>query len=178
LVDEKYPEYSVVGGIDTAILAKGKLELTEPKTVQLAGALWICRGKQVHVFSVRLTPPNLRLDLWNPSAWADYREEKRMRTMEVRQNAGRARNMSKGSPIVFAGDMNAPPDDETFAGCNEWTDAFEAAGVGFGATATSDFPIVRVDSIWVSKEFDVLECRAVSTETSDHRMVESIVRLR
>ena len=50
-------------------------------------------------------------------------------------------------------------------------DPFREAGRGWGDTITNDLPFLRIDQVWVSREFRPVSVVARRTRRSDHRMV-------
>jgi endonuclease/exonuclease/phosphatase (EEP) superfamily protein YafD len=161
-----------VSGLDCAILAGGAIEIRNQNEfppqfiraqVQLKG------GKNVLVTSLRLIPPEGRLDLWNSTAWRASTENRRLRRTQLL--AALERSMTEtGLPEILGGDFNAPVSDSVFRLLPAFQDAHQEAGIGWGNTAINNFPIARPDQIRV-KGFRVISCRAVQTRNSDHRLV-------
>jgi vancomycin resistance protein VanJ len=76
---------------------------------------------------------------------------------------------SLSHPVIIAGDSNTPDGGrllrEHFA---QWTDAFSAAGEGFGYTFPAWAPWLRLDRAWVTSDFVVLSVRRDNAVGSDH----------
>ena len=75
-------------------------------------------------------------------------------------------------PVIMAGDFNIPghyPDLAT--GAPGLKDAFRANGYGWGKTVPNGFPVLRIDLAFVPEGAKVCYAGAVTTESSDHRMV-------
>ena len=53
----------------------------------------------------------------------------------------------------------------------KFTNAFDEAGKGVGNTFTIYFPVIRIDHIYPSNHFSIIDSRSVKTKNSDHRMV-------
>ena len=53
----------------------------------------------------------------------------------------------------------------------DFTDAFVAAGTGWGDTFQRRVPVLRIDHLYANRQFTPIRCRAVTTHNSDHRMV-------
>jgi len=80
--------------------------------------------------------------------------------------------------VCYLGDFNAPPDDAVFRLLRpRFADAYRRAGVGWGNTIVNDYPVLRIDQIWVSDQFSPRLVYARATEHSDHRMVICDLRL-
>lgn len=78
-------------------------------------------------------------------------------------------------PLILGGDFNAP---ETSLVCQplaqaDFRNAFSEAGKGYGYTKGHEFrfrtSFVRIDHLYVSKQWAVLSCAPGSKEGSDHR---------
>ena len=52
-----------------------------------------------------------------------------------------------------------------------FSDAFLTAGSGWGATGTNEYPLFRVDQVWVSNSLQPVSVMAKKTLHSDHQMV-------
>jgi endonuclease/exonuclease/phosphatase family metal-dependent hydrolase len=62
-------------------------------------------------------------------------------------------------PTLIAGDFNTPPDSETFRNnWNPWTDAFSAAGTGFGVTYRMRWTQTRIDHILFDRNWQCQDC--------------------
>lgn len=172
--------WDVVTGPDASIFASGKLEaLALPKgTSNFVAARWIRDGQAqpLYVVSLRLSPPVLRFDYWNPECWAAYARDKRMRTRELAEIVAYLRRLPEGAPVIVGGDFNAPPDRSIQALLRAgYLDTFEHAGRGWGATGTNDTPIVRIDQIWVRRGMRVVSAGSHASHSSDHRMASALV---
>jgi vancomycin resistance protein VanJ len=75
-----------------------------------------------------------------------------------------------GHPLILGGDFNSPPD--AYA-CQVLSpplrSAFTTAGAGFGWTFPSSHPVLRIDHLFVSGEFEVQRSRVLPELASDHR---------
>ena len=72
---------------------------------------------------------------------------------------------------IIGGDFNLPGTDGALSAFAELRDAFEEGGVGWCNTGTSDYPLFRVDQIWISSDLECDVLKAFATNHSDHRMV-------
>jgi hypothetical protein len=162
-----------VPGPDGSILAPGPVEILPipPATGDFVAAIVrMPNGSECTVVSLRLIPPTLRFDYWNPGCWSEYAENLRMRRAQLAAISHWIQVRRRGALIV-GGDFNAGP-TPTLAGVlpRDLQDTFRAAGAGWGHTAVNDYPLVRIDQIWVSKEFRVERAYVRKTQNSDHRM--------
>jgi len=80
---------------------------------------------------------------------------------------------------VIAGDFNTSPQVACWEPLRALaTDAFAARGLGFGYTFRSDFPLWRIDYLWVSPHWRVLRSGTFGGRLSDHRGVWAELELR
>ena len=82
-------------------------------------------------------------------------------------------------PVLVVGDFNTPPEspifDEVWDG---YTDAFSAAGWGWGYTFFGTKTMVRIDHILASRAWGVTACRVGQFIGSPHRpVIADLVRL-
>lgn len=75
-------------------------------------------------------------------------------------------------PHAIAGDLNLPPRGRLYRRLTaEHTDAFRAAGRGYGYSFPGSLPMVRIDYVLPGRGLTVRRCRTLSTAGSDHRAV-------
>jgi len=129
----------------------------------------------VEVVSLRLTPPIVRMDLWDPGCWREQSENRKIRREQLREITARLAPDGLG---IVGGDFNAPAGDAIFRLLSPgFRDSFAQAGRGWGNTALNEMPVSRVDQIWVSRSFRTAAAVARKTVHSDHRMVISDLSL-
>ncbi len=96
-----------------------------------------------------------------------YRDAYRVRAWEVEEIVKMVEQ--EDLPVVLCGDLNSTP--------NNWVhgrvttvlrDAFAEKGVGWGMTYHTRMPIVRIDFVFVSEEWDVVSARVLDAYLSDH----------
>lgn len=162
-------EWQMAVGVDASILAKGELRevvVSHPKPTNFTMA-WL--GDTL-IVSLRLNPAALRFDYWNPDCWREYNENKKRRRLELSHILEVAAMHAGGAPIIIGGDFNTPPDHTLTDRLDELADdSFSRAGRGYGATAVSGFPLVRIDQIWASPEYLPVNAYGVTSKHSDHR---------
>jgi vancomycin resistance protein VanJ len=74
--------------------------------------------------------------------------------------------------LIVCGDFNTPPRGHVYAMlADRWTDAFGAAGSGFGYTFASAMPVLRIDYVWLSRDLRPAGARVPAAAGSDHRPV-------
>ena len=88
-----------------------------------------------------------------------------------------------GTPRILGGDFNATADHRPFRGLIDqgWTDAHDPKGCGIDATwpvgRLSPIPLMRLDHILVTDDFEVLSTRLADPGGSDHLPVVTDLRL-
>ena len=164
----------VLHGGDTAILVRGAIE---PRFVDrsahfVAGRVTLRGGWQFDCLSLRLTPPPARLDFWAPAFWASHAELRNTHRRELQAIVAQLGPLPTEHPIVVGGDFNTVSLDQALDLLRpQLHDAFPAVGRGWGATGTNDWPLFRVDQVWIDDQSRPTRVHAEKTVSSDHRMV-------
>lgn len=172
------PHGAYVWDIDTSIVMKGNLQSIGAQEGLPFFSLAVSTSPdvgEVVLASVHLWPGIPEIELWDPRCW---RSQTRLRLSQLRQMRRLVSQMDAAKPLMVAGDFNAPQGDKIFSLLPATLyDSFLAQGRGIGNTVTNNMPLVRIDQIWVSREFETLQSFAVKSSASDHRMVISDVRM-
>ncbi len=168
-------------GPDCSVVAHGKnpvhYELSVPgRPVSNATAvlLELSSGQKLLAVSLRLQPPLFDLSFFSPECWTAYAENRRLRRQELAdlRRTIDSLKLPEDVLVIFGGDFNTPPDPSVQNVLRPWLeDSFDKAGVGWGNTAVNQYPLVRIDQVWHSKELTPVSVRTKATENSDHRMV-------
>lgn len=165
-----------VWGPDASIVARGKLDQVALgiRSTDVTAAEWTALdGQKYKVASLRLAPPVLRIDLWNPAAWQDYLSNRRARIQQLQDISRRL----PWDPDIIGGDFNIPPDPQgspvTKSREHSLADAFAVAGRGWGATCVNPLPLmVRIDRIYADfRRLAPVTAFAAPSVHSDHRIV-------
>ena len=158
--------------VDTAILARGNLTNVRRSRslVFFSHAIADIPGfDPLELVSLRLATGHVQLNLWNPDCWTTHFRGRRQQLDQMREIVA---ELPAQTPLLVAGDFNAPQRDRIFsllpAGMQ---DAFAVAGKGIGNTILNEMPVLRIDQIWASSHFRVVQSFARQTRASDHRMV-------
>ncbi len=163
-------------GFDCSLIARGPIgPLPAPK-----GALFtrakarLAGGKEFEVISVRLTPPEIRFDLWATACWAAHYNDRLGRRAQLAVLLTQSGWSDFGTTRIVGGDFNVPGGDGVLRILEPaMKDSFREAGIGWGNSAINDLPVSRPDQIWVSKSCRVEVVRTKRSGFSDHRMVIS-----
>jgi vancomycin resistance protein VanJ len=82
-------------------------------------------------------------------------------------------------PVILAGDFNTPPAGSIYrALTRNHGDAFAARGFGWGYTYPSRRPLLRIDYVFHSRDWNAVQCEVGSGAGSDHRPVFAELALR
>lgn len=164
-----------VWGVDGSVLANGDVKLLKlPANVDLiaTAARVRVKGKTFVAVSFRLSTPPFRVDLWSPSAWSALVAHRKLQRAQMRSLIGIVKSLEPSLPIIIAGDCNAPSGDAIFRELQPLLhDAYREGGVGWCNTFQNDFPILRIDQMWLSHQWKAAYVSAQQTQNSDHRMV-------
>ncbi len=165
---------SFVYSSDTSLIARGPIE---PSKVDrdshfVHAKAMLASGIEIEVVSLRLSPPVFRMDPWSPGFWTEHRDKRKKHRVQIEKIVDRIDLFSKTGLVVVGGDFNTLPNDAALSPLkNRLVDTFAEAGQGWGGTGTNEYPLFRVDQIWVSNSFDVNSATSNKTLHSDHRMV-------
>ena len=126
----------------------------------------------MHCINVHMPLHPLRLAVFHPEVYRESRRSAAFRRAAMARLAETVRNDLARGPVLVAGDWNTPARISSLRPMRRLLDdAFQSGGAGWGNTVTSEFPVSRIDIIYVSDRFDVVHCEAIATDDSDHRMV-------
>jgi endonuclease/exonuclease/phosphatase (EEP) superfamily protein YafD len=127
----------------------------------------------VHLFSLHLASPREGI--------AETLHENRKGPAAVRANSARRRQQSEfvarhtaglAGPVLLAGDFNTPPESAIFREVwGDYTDAFTAAGWGWGYTFAGSKTWVRIDHVLAGQGWHCDRCRVGPYVGSPHRPV-------
>jgi endonuclease/exonuclease/phosphatase (EEP) superfamily protein YafD len=163
-------------GPDASIIAHGSLS-PAPLPPSLRGYFVQARvrlvsGIEAEVISLRLLPAVFRMGLWSPECWREQTANRRARREQLRAVARQIRALPAAVPLIVGGDLNAPAGDAVVRLLQpRLYDTFREGGIGWGDSFMNEFPVLRIDQIWASKEWLAMSVVARSTRNSDHRMV-------
>jgi len=179
LIDEIYDgqgDYRYDGRKSCAVVVNGKIEFEIPVPKYRCQLLTVklSRGETVQLMNVHLQGAATNLRLWEKEAWREHRINRELRQIELTYTMGilRQKTAYPRVPALVAGDFNAPANDAVYKLLgNDFTDAFEAVGTGWGNTYHRSLPLLRIDHIFSSSQLIPIRAKAVRLGGSDHRMV-------
>ncbi len=167
---------AVVVGPDASIIVRGQATprpLLESMRIHYTYAhVRLSSGMETDVISLRLPPAPLREDLWTSDCWRDYTDDRQMRRRMLGAICQQIGSTARSVPFVIGGDFNTPGGDAIFRLFQPlFRDAFKDGGCGWGNTILNEYPLLRIDQIWLSEHFHAVTTLARRTQNSDHRMV-------
>ena len=164
----------IVHGVDASLIVRGRVLAVDLPLTQrgyfVQARVHLTSGREIEIISTRLVPAVFRVDLWSPDCWREQAENRRKRREQLRVIAQKVEASSV--PVIVGGDFNAPQGDAVFRLLRpKLHDSFSEGGRGWGNTILNDYPMLRIDQIWVGDAFRSRAVVACKTRNSDHRMV-------
>jgi hypothetical protein len=165
---------SLHGG-DVSIIARGKMKTikADPASHFVHAVVTLEGGKPIDVVSLRLSPPVFRIDFLSAEFWTDHSKTRKHHRDQLQKVADHLKQFAETEHVFIGGDFNLVGNDGALSPLSDFQDTFLKSGSGWGNTGTSQYPLFRVDQIWVSRNVQCLSSQAFATKHSDHRMVVS-----
>ncbi|MFT3990754.1 MAG: endonuclease/exonuclease/phosphatase family protein [Luteolibacter sp.] len=149
-------------------------EVRSPIAGNLQAAVVLPNGRKIEIVCLHLSSAATNLRLWERGAWREHKDnriERRKELATILQVLEQTTNFPN-TPTILGGDFNAPPSDQIHNLLRrDFTNAYAAAGTGWGNTYHRRFPILRIDHLYTTSHLIPVRCRAVTTRHSDHRLV-------
>ncbi len=160
---------------DCATLSRWPCEVLESKSVgpwakpQLLMA--DIDGRHVLLVNVRLMLPSLVLDPWNARSreklWNDNQSRREQFPLLMELITARQEEHHLDH-VILAGDFNTDASARSLKVIRKkFADVWRESGSGWGGTAISQFPVARIDHIYVSN-FKPESVRVMGSDFSDH----------
>lgn len=163
----------VLWSSDTSIIARWPIQRPVVQDHFVTGFVQLPTGIQLRVVSLRLAPPVVRYDLWNPACWREQTAKRRRHAKQVNQ----LRELlidEIDDAVLLGGDFNAAQRDSATWPLRDFArDTFDVAGRGWGNTVLNTIPVLRFDQIWAGGRCRPTATWAVRSQHSDHRLVAS-----
>lgn len=165
--------HGVLWSSDSSIVARWPIQRPVEQDHFVTGLVQIPSGIQLRIVSLRLAPPVVRYDLWNPACWQEQTAKRRWHAKQVNQ----LRELlidEIDDAIVLGGDFNAAQHDRATWPLSDFArDTFDVAGRGWGNTVLNTIPVLRFDQIWAGGCCRSTATWAVRSQHSDHCLVAS-----
>lgn len=164
---------SVLWSSDTSIVSRWPIERSAVHDHFVAGLVQHPNGMRIKVVSLRLAPPIVRYDLWNPACWREQTAKRQQHATQVDQIFQVLMDDVEDA-MILGGDFNAAQHDRATWRLHGFArDTFDIAGHGWGNTVLNTIPVLRFDQIWASEHLHAAATWAIQTQHSDHRLVVS-----
>lgn len=126
------------------------------------------KGQPVEFMTTHWTIPPFRGDMRKVLARIEQEDARRAKQIkETLQEVDLQTN-----PVVLAGDFNTPRLHAQLHGLrSRMTNAWEAAGSGFGYTFSAKRPMTRIDHVWADDNWEIGRCIVGPSFGADHRSV-------
>lgn len=165
--------HGVLWSADTSIVARWPIQRTVARDHFVTGLVQLPNRIQIRVVSLRLAPPVVRFDLWNPACWREQTAKRRQHAKQVDQLLDLLIDEIE-EVAILGGDFNAAQHDRATWPLRELTqDTFDVTGRGWGNTVLNTIPVLRFDQIWAGGRCRATGTRAIQSQHSDHRLVVS-----
>jgi endonuclease/exonuclease/phosphatase (EEP) superfamily protein YafD len=182
-IDKHFPGFGWLAEPDCGLLSRYPARENKPLDLGARREAFVAEvtlPSSRTVICVNVHPPlyPLQLGIWNWSVRQETQEAVARRAETMRRLATAVESYCARGDVIVAGDWNVPASAASLKPLSAMLrDAFREGGSGWGNSMTNDFPVARIDAIFVSKGFNVVRCAAHRTKTSDHRLVEADVWL-
>ena len=132
----------------------------------------------LHPFNERPRPAS-RAGWLRPATWREALAAMRTTFLQQEQEVTQILQTLERErlPYLLCGDFNSTPSNWAYARLAAGlTDAYSSAGTGLGATYPSRRPLVRIDYVLASPEWEVIAAQVLSVRASDHLPVATHLR--
>ncbi len=158
--------------LETAVVSRFRLSAQASDPLVWSRVVVATDTGPLEVISLRLAPVPLCLNLLSANCRAGLVENRRRHRRELSAVVEELGRLPADTPLVVAGDFNAPAGDAIFRLFPAaLQDVWEQAGRGWGNTCVADLPTARIDQIWARPPLRPVHVRAVALPGSDHRAV-------
>lgn len=172
---------SVTSHASLAILARGSTlaVIADPSGKALHVRLRHPSGLILDISDLNFRGCGPRRDMWNPATWNDLTAARITGRRFLRTALGENPITRKDVVRIVGGYFGTPAGDDVYRPLvnNEMVDSFAASGYGWGDTAPPDYPLMRVDQIWISANMTPVKSTAILHPGAPSRMVLSEVLL-
>jgi len=138
------------------------------------GRLAVLYNVHLRTFGGQKPWEDKKIQVFSLDYWAHYLRQFRE---AILARAGEARIIRRRvwretAPVILCGDFNSTPHNWVYRYLLDGlTDAFEAAGSGWGGTYHARSPLVRIDYVFVGPAWEVQSAHVPDARASDHRPV-------
>ena len=158
---------------DTSILSKGKLQLISADRAShfCHAVVTLPDGQQADVVSLRLSPPVFDIDFLSGKFWRKHQQTRVKHRQQLQAIVNHLNESAVTQRWIIGGDFNLVGGDGSLSPLKSFQDTFRQTGSGWCNTGTNDYPLFRVDQIWVKGGLVSTVNKTFKTKHSDHRAV-------
>lgn len=158
---------------DTSIVSKGKLQLiTADRASHFCHAVvTLPDGQQADVVSLRLSPPVFDIDFLSGKFWRKHQQTRVKHRQQLQAIVDHLNASAVTQRWIIGGDFNLVGGDGSLSPLESFQDTFRQTGSGWCNTGTNDYPLFRVDQIWIKGDLRSTVNKTFETKHSDHRAV-------
>jgi len=173
------PKSVYVDGGDCAILSRLPISSQSKLSLKYAGPavraeLNLSPKINIIFVNVRLLLPELGLNIFSPTVWKATKQTQTYREEQMVILNNMIQTLPLGTQLVIGGDFNRPARAASLHLLRKnYIDTYAYSGIGWGNTMTVDFPVSRIDLIWIPKEWRAVKSRVIALGNSDHRLLIS-----
>lgn len=163
---------------DTSILSKGKLQRisADPASHFCHAVVTLSDGQQADVVSLRLSPPVFDIDFLSSKFWQKHHQTRVKHRQQLQAIVDHLNASAVTQRWIIGGDFNLVGGDGSLSPLESFQDTFRQTGSGWCNTGTNDYPLFRVDQIWIKGDLRSTINKTFRTKHSDHRAVVTDLR--
>ena len=158
---------------DSSILSKGKLQLISADRGShfCHAVVTLPDGQQADVVSLRLSPPVFDIDFLSGKFWQKHHQTRVKHRQQLQAIVDHLNESAVTKRWIIGGDFNLVGGDGSLSPLESFQDTFHQTGSGWCNTGTNDYPLFRVDQIWIQGPLQSTINKTFETKHSDHRAV-------
>lgn len=164
-----------------AILGRGEVvaSIADPSSPALHVRLRRPDGLILDVSNLDLPGCAPRIDMWKPSVWKQLINARIENRRLVRTHLGEHPLDRKSVVRIIGGGFGTPPGDDVFRPLENsgMVDTYAAVGIGWGNTYPADYPMLRLDQIWVSPNLHPIKATTRLNSGPGNRIVVCELKL-
>jgi hypothetical protein len=163
-----------------AILGRGEAlaVIGDPNSTVLHVRLKRPDGLVLDVSNLDLPGCAPSLEMWRPSVWSELITARIENRRLVRNHLGEHPINRQSIGRIIGGGFGTPPGDDVFRPLENsgMLDTYAEVGTGWGNTFPSDYPLLRLDQVWVSPNLQPRQSTTRLNSAGKNRIVVSEVQ--
>lgn len=164
---------TLVGG--KAILGRGETMavIGDPGSSALHVRLRRPDGLVLDISNLDLPGCTPTREMWQPAEWKRLIDARIGNRRLVRNHLGEHPMSRQGIGRIIGGGFGTPPGDDVFRPLENsgMLDTYAHSGIGWGNTYPSDYPVLRLDQVWVSPNLPPVSAKTRLNTSGKNRLV-------